>query len=247
MSTNLTFIELTASLRPQMKAVRLGWEMCNRDNIPWNCWGVEYDKQSVPRAYEYRQKTLEHYLDADRGQRCLEYEELTAAMAAGIVGAMLGALGAKNEQEGFVEQVGGFVCAIEDWMEEPDTSATPTTLAMACRSLIRKSKFTPKPVELIEACRTASFRWRWARGFFSNLEHSIRMRDAVLLLFASEKWTEPYYLEDYEDTLKCMLAAHEDSLRWNTKLKDNSVAFNRLIGCARSVFLRSDQIALPKS
>ena len=72
------------------------------------------------------------------------------------------------------------------------------------------------------------------------------MCDAVLLLFASERWTEPYYLEDYEDMLKCMLPAHEDSLRWNTKLKDNSVAFNRLIGCARSVFLRSDQIALPK-
>jgi hypothetical protein len=248
------FIELYNPLRPQIKAIKNGLA------LPWDgtVFNVDYDKQSVPRAYEYREKMLDRYLEAVEGMHCLGLEprldvekwngrawergQEASAITAALTGGMLGAMGAKAETEAFMEQVGGYVCVVENWLENGDAMVTPTVLIMACLQLLDANKFTPKPAEFMKACRQAAEQRHSAVHKFSHLEYWTRKCDAVLLLFAPEKWTEPYYLEDYADTLKCMLAAHEDSARWDAKLNEDG-NFCKLLACAREYF--DPQTALP--
>ena len=64
------FIELYRPLRPQIKAVKNGLA------LPWDgtVTNIRYDKYSVLRAYEYRKKMLDYYLEAVEGERCLNLE-----------------------------------------------------------------------------------------------------------------------------------------------------------------------------
>lgn len=187
------FIELYKPLLPQIRAIKSGLD------LPYDgteC-SIDYDKRWVQRAYEYRQKMLGHYLDAVKGLHCLSLEEWlepqeAAPITAAITGAMLGAMGAKADAEAFMEQVGGYVCVIENWLGDGDIFAvTPAVLVMACLQLLNTNKFIPKPAEFMEACRQAAQQRRDAALSFSHLKHWTCKCDAVLLLFASEKWTEP--------------------------------------------------------
>ena len=237
------FIELYQPLRPQIQTIRSGLALPDGTEST-----MDYDKRSVQRAYEYRKKMLDQYLDAVEGVHCLSLEksigkETAAPITAAVAGAMLGAMGAKAEAEAFMEQVGGYVCVVENWLDSTGRLITPAVLVMACLQLLDTNKFIPKPAEFMEAFREAANQRHTAMHRFSDLEYWIRKCDAVLLLCATEKWTEPYYLGDYEDILKAMLAAHEANMHMNEKLNDGT--FARLIACAKTMFLQDTGLLEP--
>jgi len=85
----------------------------------------------------------------------------------------------------------------------------PTTLALACQSLIARSTFPPKPAELASACRKARNRVNGAVRFCEQLcEHAQRC-DAVLLEFAPDEWRQAYAEPEYRKlVLPRMLDKH---------------------------------------
>jgi hypothetical protein len=158
-------------------------------------------------------------------------------LSATLTGALLGAMGAKVDNEAFMEQVGGYVCAVENWLEKGDAVVTLTVLLMACLQLLDTKKFIPKPAELMKACRQAAEQRSNAYASLRATEYYIRRCDAVLMLFAPEKWTEPYEVDDYRETLECMLEAHEEIAPYSSELKELNVegTFSRTLAIAREV------------
>ena len=140
------------------------------------------------------------------------YPGIDRKIAAKMIGAMLGALGAKADKDA----VAGMLDLIESDAIGEATElwsplhVTPASLALACRTLIATCKFVPKPAELAEARRAASREFKTVERYCAGLRRYIQRSDAVVLEFAPhEVWVEPNRDSKMTPHVRRMLTLHE--------------------------------------
>jgi len=208
----------------QINAINVGWEMDRRFPVPPK---VKHDPEQVPQAIQHRENALPYFLLADQGKQILTYDEVTPDIAAPIVAAMLRALHVKADDVG--DLLGGFVASLPVPNPYRPAEVTSATLVMACLKLIASSKFVPKPVELLEACRETIVMRRVAWNYFDDLAERILEYDAVLLEFCPIEWPRPYVQQEYQTTLTRILELHEIST------DDPESSFGRALSRAEGV------------
>jgi hypothetical protein len=176
--------------------------------------GFAHTQGMTDPALDSRNKLLRYFNAADQAHNLIAYNNhagIERNIAAAMISAMLGALGAKGDKEalgGMIELIEGDAVARATGLWQP-LNVTPTILAIACRKLIATSKYVPKPVELAEACREAGGEVARAERYCEELADHVRRCDAMLLEFAPAQWREPYRLPQYETVVQRMLELHE--------------------------------------
>jgi hypothetical protein len=130
--------------------------------------------------------------------------------AVAMIGAMLGAFGAKADpvvMAGMLDMIESEELGIATGLCQP-MHLSAESLAIACRTLIANNKFIPKPAELHEACREAYRKLAAAFKTAEDLVMFVRRCDALLLEFAHDEWERPYLLSKYRQVLESMLELH---------------------------------------
>jgi len=133
-------------------------------------------------------------------------------MASAMIGAMLGAFGAKADKDvlaGMLDMMENdeLGCVSELWLP---LNLTPASLALACRKLIAtKERFAPTPAELAAACREAGNTLGWAKQACDELVDFVRRCDILLLEFDHDEWERPYLTPQYRPILERMLQLHD--------------------------------------
>jgi hypothetical protein len=233
-------------LDPVMPALILGKRLFGQGEFGLSIW---HDSKLVPKAREARARWLAELAPAWAAHSLLReacYRSPTREESSVLVAIMLGAFAVKPDE--------GVLNGMLDVLES-DEVATVTGLeplhvslvglVMACRKLIRMSKFTPKPAELAEAClETERELWR-ARVGTERLEQYLQKRDAILLEFDHDEWERPYQTPQYRPILRRMLELHDTygdgSEKWDEQEWDDDG--NPLYPFARLV--KAEQHKLP--
>jgi hypothetical protein len=196
-------------LAPVTAALHLGLRIPARDFRP-----VPHDPRVVGWAAEIRDLHLADVARADVSRGVLRAgsrARLERRVALQMIGALLDALGAKNDEAALaamVDLLEGDAIALASKLWEP-INASPTALALAARKLIATQVFSLKPAELADACREAAKAMDKAEDACERLVEQVRQADAVLLAFAYDRWREPYLTPQFRPVLPRMLDLHE--------------------------------------
>ena len=194
-------------------------------------------------AAEHRAEHLAVFAAADDAHRALREASdapLTRPVATQMLAAMLDTFGAKTDKGllvGMVEVLESDDIARGSKLWQP-LDASPAALALACRTLVATTKFTPKPAELHTACRDAISVLRKAEDASGRLVGFIQRCDAILLEFAFERWRGPYGTPTFAPILPRMLDLHDT---YGTGNGDRSDAFDAALDRARGRGGRADR------
>jgi hypothetical protein len=149
---------------------------------------------------------------------------------------MMGACGAKADRvmlAGMLDMIASDDIGVASGLWEP-LHATPTVLALACKALIAKSTFAPKPAELHAACRQALYHLKLAHNAAHGLADLARKCDAVLLQFAPDEWQRPYRKAHYRRVLPRMLELHAIYGDGSDDLDDDANPFRAALARVRA-------------
>jgi hypothetical protein len=179
----------------------------------------------VHKARIERDKRLPLFAAAEQTRLCFgqilgwygnEPMQVERSQAADILGALAGAFGQRAEHDivsAMVDMLanGDVVNLLSDLWEEKPTKplrAAPITLALACRRLISRATYPPRPSEIENACRDVNYGFGVAGRICESLVNVVRAYDAVLLEFDRDEWERPYLTPQYRPVLRHMLELH---------------------------------------